>query len=105
MTDIMPVPADSPDSLALPRERLSEIARSLSIEALSEIEDARGFPILDRDRWEALRESLAVGFLAVLSIGYRRSIQPVVPGDGEDCVVAFARGLRRTVDGTGEVAA
>lgn len=67
---------DRPESIALPAERIREIARSLAIEARSEIEDARGFPILDRPRYDALGEQLADGFAGVLGAAYRQSLQP-----------------------------
>lgn len=66
---------DLPATMALPIDQIREIAGSLSIEGISEIEDARGFPILDRPRWDALRDSIATGFTAVLANAYARSLE------------------------------
>lgn len=75
MADTNRIP-DTPESMALPGERLREIARSLAIEGRGEIEDARGFPILDRAKYDALGDQLTDGFAQVLAAAYRQSWQP-----------------------------
>lgn len=92
---------DRPESMALDRDRFEEIGRTLATDAIVEVEDARGFPILDRDEWEGLRTRIAAEFADTMHRAYVESLRR---GAGErgaqaatDRVADFASKLRRSL--------
>lgn len=70
------IPADDlPDTARIHLDRFDEIARTLATDALSEIEDVRGFPFVDREAWEALRAKIAADFTDTMARAYGESLR------------------------------